>query len=63
MLRVAMYRGDPFELGIQVMFHSVHQLASILMEVQAVSKLGRYDDFEEPFVASTLPSVECCCDV
>jgi hypothetical protein len=34
----------------------------MLLEVQAVSKLRRYDDFEEPRVTSTLPIVERCCD-
>ena len=63
MLGVVMDGGDPFELSAQVMFHPMHQLASILLEVQAVTKLGRYDDLEEPLVAGSLPFVERRCDV
>jgi len=58
MLGVVMDGGDPFELGAQVMFHPVNQLASVLMEVQAVTKLRRYDDLEESLVASALSFVE-----
>ena len=39
MLGVVMDGGDPFELGSQVMFHPLQQFASILLEVQAVTKL------------------------
>jgi len=45
------------------MFHPVHQLASILMEVQAVTKLGRHDDLEKSLVAGALPVVERSCYV
>jgi hypothetical protein len=55
--------GDPFELGAQVLFHPVQQLASILMEVQAVAKLGRYYYLEESLVAGALPSIELCSDI
>jgi hypothetical protein len=60
MLRVVMDGGNPFELGTQVMFHPVQQLASILLEVQAVTKLGRYDDLENSLVAGALPFVKLC---
>ena len=58
MLGVVMDGCDPFELCAQVEFHPFHQLASVLLEIQAVSKLSRYDDFEEPLVAGALPFVE-----
>ena len=60
MLGVVMDGGDPFELSTQVACHPLQQLASVLLEIQAVSKLRRYDDFEEPLVSGTLPIVECC---
>ena len=58
MLGVVIDGGDPFELNAQVMFHTLHQLETILVEVQAVTKFGRYDDLEESFVACALPFVE-----
>jgi hypothetical protein len=63
MLGVVMNGGDPFELCAQVMFHPVQQLACILMEVQAVTKLGRYDDLEKSLVTGALPFVELCSDI
>jgi len=63
MLGVVMDGGDPLELCAQVAFYPFHQLASVLLEVQAVTKLRRYDDFEEPLVTGPLPIAECCCDV
>jgi len=63
MLGVVMNGGDQFELAAQVMFHPVQQLACILMEVQAVTKLGRYDDLEESLVPGTLPFFEFWGDI
>jgi hypothetical protein len=40
----------------------LHQIASVLLKIQAVSKLGRDDEFEEPLVSGTLPIVERGCD-
>jgi hypothetical protein len=36
----------------------LHQIASVLLKIQAASKLRRHDDFEEPLVSGTLPIVE-----
>jgi PleD family two-component response regulator len=58
MLGVVMDGCDPFELCAQVKCHPFHQLTSVLLEIQAVSKLNRYDDFKEPLVAGALPFVE-----
>jgi hypothetical protein len=62
MLGVVMDGSDPFELCAQVAFHPLHQFASALLEVQAVGKLRRHDNFEEPLVSGTLPIVECAYD-
>jgi hypothetical protein len=58
MFGVVMDGGNPFELRSHVALKPLHQLASVLPEVQAVSEFRRYDNFEETFVSSNLPTVE-----
>jgi hypothetical protein len=60
MFGVVMDGGDPFQLDAQVTLPALHQLASILMKVQAVTKFGRYDDLEQSLIAGALPFVELC---
>jgi hypothetical protein len=63
MLGVVVDGSDPLNFSAQVALHPSHQLASVFLKVQAVSKLRRHYDFEEPLVGGTLPIVERGCDV
>src|SRR5207248_9654725 len=48
----------PFEIGLKVPLHSSHEFPRVILKVDSVPELGRDDDFEEAFIAGSLPPVE-----
>ena len=55
--------SNPFEVGIEIPCHALHQLAGQLHKVYLVSELRRQDELPQAFIAGGLPLVETSGDI
>jgi hypothetical protein len=57
-LSVEVVNRHPFQSSTKVRFHPPHQLASQLLQIDAVSKLRRDNELPQSGIALLLPSVQ-----
>jgi hypothetical protein len=58
MLGIEVDGGYPLQARLQIFLHALNEFSRVLLEVQTFAELRRHNDFEEPLIARSLPTVE-----